>query len=302
MNCGTGLIPIKDISLMAYNKLLENLHFKLKGTKKFNSYDFLKNHKQVTDTIEQMDVKNITKRNYLNAIIVALKHSQYPNELVNKYVELRDEYNQEYHDRKQESLLSEKQQQNTATMEEINGVLDVLKKEALELMKYKKLDRREIMKIQDYVLLSFYKEIPLRNDVSNLKIISSVPADKNNNYLVLKNTSATLILNKYKTDTKYGQKVIKLSPFLTKLIKKYIEYNTTGYLFVTGTGKPLTKTDISKYLARIFKKHLGKNISSTLLRHIYLTEKYGSIKKEQEEDAYKMGHSVETQQNIYTRK
>ena len=46
---------------------------------------------------------------------------------------------------------------------------------------------------------------------------------------------------------------------------------------------------------------LGKNISTDLLRHIYLTEKYGKVQEEMKTDSEAMGHST-TEQALYIKK
>ena len=43
------------------------------------------------------------------------------------------------------------------------------------------------------------------------------------------------------------------------------------------TGEPMTSLNITQNLTRIFKTHFGKSVSTTLLRHIVLTEKFGNI-------------------------
>ena len=40
---------------------------------------------------------------------------------------------------------------------------------------------------------------------------------------------------------------------------------------------------------------LGKNVSTDLLRHIYLTEKYGNVQAEMQSDSEAMGHDMQTQ-------
>ena len=64
-----------------------------------------------------------------------------------------------------------------------------------------------------------------------------------------------------------------------------------GILFKTSTGKPLTRTELSKTLLKYSQKYLDKSISTTLLRKIYLSSKYGDMKKELEKDNKVMGHS-----------
>jgi hypothetical protein len=74
------------------------------------------------------------------------------------------------------------------------------------------------------------------------------------------------------------------------------------YLFTDRTGKPYTSSSFTHRLNSVFQKHIGQKLSSTLLRKIYLTDKYKDYKKvksEMESDAKQMGHSVATQQEHY---
>ena len=50
-------------------------------------------------------------------------------------------------------------------------------------------------------------------------------------------------------------------------------------------------------LARIF----GKKISTNMLRNIYVSDKYGSMKQGMIEDGLAMGTSVKVQQGIYNK-
>ena len=53
---------------------------------------------------------------------------------------------------------------------------------------------------------------------------------------------------------------------------------------------------ITKRLQRITKDRLGKRMGSNLIRHSYLSHKYGGVTEEMKEDSNIMGHSLETQQ------
>lgn len=52
-------------------------------------------------------------------------------------------------------------------------------------------------------------------------------------------------------------------------------------------------------ITRILNKVFGKKVGSSMLRHIYLSSKYGNVSKEMKEDAKIMGHSTEVQKNTY---
>ena len=74
-----------------------------------------------------------------------------------------------------------------------------------------------------------------------------------------------------------------------------------GILFKTSTGKPLTRIELSKTLIKYSQKYMNKSIYTTLLRKIYLSSKYGNMKKELEKDNKVMGHSKEVALNTYVK-
>jgi hypothetical protein len=87
------------------------------------------------------------------------------------------------------------------------------------------------------------------------------------------------------------------------ILRKKLDIPDTNYLLLNLNGRsglPLTKNALTKTLNRIFD---GK-ISVSMLRKSYLSEKYpvSHTRTEMENDAYIMGHSVNTQQTIYRKK
>ena len=61
---------------------------------------------------------------------------------------------------------------------------------------------------------------------------------------------------------------------------------------VNADGTPITAVNaITRILNRIF----GKKVGSSMLRHIYLSHKYGDKLEEMKEDADKMAHSMSQQ-------
>ena len=61
-------------------------------------------------------------------------------------------------------------------------------------------------------------------------------------------------------------------------------------LFSTN-GNPLKSSQITKILNDIF----NMNISTSMLRHIYLSNKYSEVEENMKKDAVLMGHSANTQ-------
>ena len=95
----------------------------------------------------------------------------------------------------------------------------------------------------------------------------------------------------------YGLKKINLGNKLNSVINIYQKFNPGEYLIYNSRGEAMTPNGLTKYLNKIFEPTGKKNISSTMLRHIYISEKLGGpTLKEKMELADKMGHSVSTQE------
>jgi ribosomal protein L12E/L44/L45/RPP1/RPP2 len=69
-----------------------------------------------------------------------------------------------------------------------------------------------------------------------------------------------------------------------------MKYNLSDYLLLSKNGKPIDSSQITKLLNKAF----GKNVSTDLLRHSFISSKYENIPalKEILDTAEQMGHSV----------
>ena len=64
----------------------------------------------------------------------------------------------------------------------------------------------------------------------------------------------------------------------------------------------MTRNELSQLLLKTSKKYMNKNISTTMLRKIYLSSKYSDVLDDMKQDAKIMGHSTATAQNVYIKK
>ena len=148
----------------------------------------------------------------------------------------------------------------------------------------------------------------MRNDVAGMEAItkrhynSLSETDKTEkNYLVVEKSKMQFIVNQFKTSSKYKELNIDIPKDLEKFLRVWIRINGMGILFKSTTDKPLTRNALSQLLIKTSKKYLGKNISTTMLRKIVLSDKFADVKKEQEEMSEITGHSVETMNKIYVK-
>ncbi len=275
-----------------------------------DNFNFLNKPEEVKDKLSNLHYTS--RRNYFNAIIIylmAVKEKDDP--LIKNYVEIRDELNKQYEEEQATGVISDKQKENFVPIEEVNKMIEDMGKEIKDrkLKKKEDITAKDRALIQSYILFNIYTRLPLRNDLAGMEVINkrvynklSEEEKKSKNYLVINKNSMFFVLNKYKTSSKYQELKIDIPKDLEKLLRFYIRVNGMGVLFKSSTGKPISRNALSQLLLKETKKRMGKSISTTMLRKIYLSSKYGEVKEEMKADSLVMGHSVEMAQNVYIKK
>lgn len=296
----------KDTTINMYASNL----MKLMKLMEADSFKFLSKPDKIEDILKELHYT--TRRNYLNAIVVYLMAEEDKNEdLIDKYTELRDELNKKYEEEQATGVISDKQKDNFVDISEINKMIEQMGKEIKDKNLYRKenLSPKERGLLQVYVIFNIYSRVPLRNDVAGMEAITKTTYNKlteedkkEKNYLVSTKSSMFMVLNRFKTQKKYGELVFYLQKDLEKILRQYLKINGMGVLFKSGTGKPLTRNALSQLLIKTSKKYMDKSISTTMLRKIYLSSKYADVKEEMNKDAKIMGHSTEVAQSVYVKK
>ena len=278
-----------------------------------DNYDFLKKPEDVMDKLS--DLHYLSQRNILNAVVVllmALNSDEKYDKLLEQYGSLRDGLNDKYSDEQKSGIISDKQSKNFATTEEVFTMINKMADELKPLKKKSKDDitKKEMQLLQAFVLFNIYARMPFRNDVAGMEAIQkraynklSEEEKKAKNFLVVEKNGLFFVLNKYKTAKKYEELDLPIEdPTLKKILRYYLKMNGMGVLFKTSTGKALTRIELSKVLLKYSQKYMGKSISTTLLRKIYLSSKYGNMKEELEKDNKVMGHSKAVALDTYVKK
>jgi hypothetical protein len=283
----------KGLSQSSINLYLRNLK-KLNGGNDFSSLTFLKD---VNATLEKInDLKDNTKRQYLISIVSSL------NSFGDKYKTLANKYYKVMIETAKKISAtptiepSEAQKENWMDWKDVLEVYGNLKS-GINLTK-KKITEAEYNKLLEHLILSLFVLTPPRRNLDYLKmdIAFKNTADKERNYFDPKTNK--FIFNVYKTDNKYGEQVIDVPQELLEALVEFMRYHPLVKkknpenvpLLVNYSGVPFkAQNAITRILNKIFKK----NISSSMLRHIYLSSKYGPELKEREKDASLMAHSVQ---------
>jgi len=302
-NLKTNTIKQYEIHLNKLKKMFES-----------DNYDFLS---KPEDVMSKISANHYTsQRNTLNAVIIllmALNHDERYDKLIEEYQKIRDKLNDKYLEDQSSGKISEKQKNNFVELNEIENMLNKMAGEIKDqgIKKKETLNSKEKELLMVYTIYYFLKRYPLRNDLSGMKYITktaynklSEDEKKAGNFMVNEKNKMTAILNEYKTSKKYGEKKIHIDKDIEKILRMYIrktDKKLGDVLFVSSTGNPLSRNALSQLLIKTSKKYLGKSISTTMMRKIVVSDKFGDMAKEQKELADVMGHDVATQNLVYNK-
>jgi len=268
-------------SVKTYVSLLKNI---MKNMNYENIEELNINPEKVIEFLkEKYDNLNGIKTR-LSALFVITNNKAYHSDMMTNI----EKYNTETN--KQEK--NEKQKENWMTAQEIENIYDNMETSIKSLWKKKNLSTKELMKIQDFVILSLFTLIPPRRAMDFVEFkINNINTNKDN---FIKGNS--LVFNTYKTSSQKGQQTIKIPKELKSLLTKYIKLisDKSDYLLFNNKIQQLSIPNFTLRLNKIF----GKKVSVNMLRHIYLSEKHADNLAEMKDDFAKMGSSL-NQSNTY---
>ena len=252
---------------------------------------FLKKRDKILEILDSRP--DNTKKNILNSVIVFTQillkevNVQSIKDTLEVYTEMRDELNKKYFEEGAKNIKTPKQEKNWLEYGEVVNIANNLKK----------------TNFQNYVILSTHILIPMRNDMASLiKITPSgyKKLDKDikekNNYLLRSPHKYVIKMNNYKTAGKYDERTILIPPELNSMYRKLININKDNKYFIVNpkTNERYTNNQFTLLFNKMFA-HTKKKVSTTLLRNIVLSFKFGDTLKAQKLLANNMMHSVEMQ-------
>tara|TARA_R110000868_G_scaffold170967_5_gene406407 strand:+ start:75 stop:956 length:882 start_codon:yes stop_codon:yes gene_type:complete len=250
---------ITDSSVNSYASVLTNLHKKIFPDTEFKIEDF-NNAEKVLDFLKDQPVK--TRKTKLSAIATIVS-----NPLYSKQME------QDTETTMKEQITNKKnpkQEANSVDLSDITKLLGELKREADHVYKKAQLTLPDLQVIQNYILLVLTGGVffpPRRSkDWADMKI-----ADINketDNYIEKKE----FVFNSYKTAKHYKQQREAVPKAVQTILTKWIKHNPTPFLLFDSNMGQLTPVKITQRLNKLFG---DKKISTSALRHTYLTDKYG---------------------------
>ena len=167
------------------------------------------------------------------------------------------------------------------------------------IQKKKKISDDQLQQLHDLVIVSLYTLLPPRRNIDYSEMIVAAPTeDKTKNFY----HSGKFVFNIYKTKGTYNQQVVDIPEDLNTILKLWIKLKPKGneYLLVNlQTNAKYKPTEITKLLKQVFQnEHLGVSV----LRNVFLSEKYSDVISKLKKDAEQMGTSIGVAENTYIKK
>lgn len=297
----------RKLSENTVNAYLKTLYM-LNGKKPFKSLAFLKKVDDIKKTIG--GYAESTQKSILGAILSVLSiHKE-----KGPYKKTYETYTDILKERKSGGEVAapgektEKEKEAWLNWEDVEKRRKELYDDILGYKNPKTISADQYTTYLNYAVLSLYTLLPPRRnqDYLNMRVVSKWKPEMSTdvNYLDLGGSGVPtkFVFNKYKTSKKHGQQIVEIPKELADALLTYLKRNpmrptgrskTFEYPFlVNAAGEPMTAVNA---ITRLLNKVFGKKIGSSMLRHIFLSNKYdiGTMAK----DAELMAHSLNTQRN-----
>lgn len=248
---------LSEGSLKTYTSILKSLHSKIfGGSIDKKDYD---ESKKILDFLK--DVPANKRKTILSALVVISNNNDYRKEMIG---DIKD-----YTADAKKMEKSATQEANWVTQDEIKNIYNEHKQDAMSCYKKSKLNMNDLQTIQQYIILCLLSGIfiaPRRSlDYTEFKINNI--NKETDNYL----DKNELVFNKYKTAKFYNEQRVSCPKELLSILKKWIKTNNNDYLLFDSNGEKLTSVKLNQRLEKVF----GKKCSVNLLRHSFLTDRFG---------------------------
>jgi hypothetical protein len=269
--------------------------YSLNNQRPFTNLAWLKNKDSVNTRLSEF-AQN-TQKSILGSIVSVLSlykdgtsykkiYSYWYNEMQSKRIITTDS-----------SIKTQKEEENWLDWDIVLSHKNRLAEECSNFDKLKELTPVQYEHLLHYLVISLFTDIPPRRnqDYQYMLVVKKLTGkeDQNMNYLCL--DSKQFVFNKYKTSKTHGQQIFDIPDTLMDVIQLYLKFNPLNrsksyYFLVNYNCNPIL---VVNGITRILNKIFGKNVGASMLRHIYLSNKYNI--DEMEDDAEAMAHGLTMQ-------
>lgn len=282
----------RDIADSTASQYIRTL-YGLNSDRAFNNLAWLKNIDSVD--LRLSEYAESTQKTMLSTIVSALstlkEKASYKKIFSHWYSRMMDKSNEARN--KDTSIKTPTQEKNWLSWDVILAHEQRLQEDSEKVVQNKTLSVNDWNTLLSYMVLSLYtKFAPRRNqDYQYMKVVKSEKQATNLDFNYYIQDKKEFVFNKYKTAKVHGAQKFEVPAELVSVINLYLKkhpgVSKSPYFFlVQADDTPLPSVNsVTRILNRVF----GKNVGTTMLRHIYLSSKYDV--SEMNDDSEKMGHT-----------
>ena len=277
-------------SLRTYCSIIKNLGKAIDVPIKEPS-DIIKNYKQILTVFKNLN-PNVRKTR-LSTLVVFIENTKDATDALDAFRKCMAEDRQTFEDEQDNQIKSERQEEGMIPYDEVIDHYNKYEKQIASLLTKKELTKDEFSKVQMYVLLSCLLLIEPRRSLDYTAFKINNISDTKDNFMKMNKKQPQFVFNQYKTAKKYKQQVEDIPLKLYKIITAWKKQNPYDYLLMNQRQSgPISSPQITSMLYSFF----DKPISTSMLRHIFLSNKFKDIPSinDLKDTAAKMGHDVGT--------
>ena len=266
-------------SIKTYKSILKNIYDKCYDDKKYTMDNFDNNN----IVLKHLSDIPYNKRKTVLAALSVLTGNKHYNKIMMDDIKT-------YNDEQMKQEKNPQQEEGMIEPEEVEKIYTDLENDAKYCLKKSSQTPAEITTIMKWVMLGLTGglfQAPRRSiDYGNMKWKNY--DESKDNYVDVK--AGKFIYQNYKSSKSYGRQENDISKPIKLILNKWFKVipEECDYVLFDNKFQPLTSPQMTHRLNEIF----GKKISTSMLRHIYLTKKFGNINLEELKDtATAMGNS-----------
>jgi hypothetical protein len=270
------------------------------------SPELFKDIEEVKKDFEELKYSNSTLKNKVASILIYLRMTKQSADIIKKYNDWFDMLSGKISREHAKMDKTIKEEDNWMSKQNLMDYTDKLKLE-LPSKPTSKVDMSKWMK---YITLLIHTYYPFRNELADTEILTSIK--KNNpdvNYFIVDQRKKTVkaLIQAYKTKKTYKDININIIPDVAKEIITYYKHLTNykkandinnDWMLLAKNNDKMSRNDFTYFVKSIFEP-LGKNISTTMIRKIIVSDLYPV--EEMKQLAQVMGHSTGVAMEFYAK-
>lgn len=281
---------LSEGSLRTYTSIIVNVGKQM--DKDYDPEGVVKDYEAIIAHLAPL--KPSIRKTKLACLIVFISKTEGNEKAIEEFRKVMMEDKKEAVEEENKQELTERQEEGWMSWDDVLDRYKVLEKEAVKLFKKPSLDKEEFHRLQLYVLLSCLVLLPVRRSLDWVSFKLRNVNEQEDNFLTYDKRKPTLVFNDYKTKRTYGQQRLPIDTKLANILTKWADKSPHDSLLMNYHQKrSINATQLTQLLHGFF----DKPISTSLLRHIYLTHLHKGTPaiKEMAQTATNMAHSIPQQ-------